>query len=135
MISTIKNYYERWMKRHERSYKEAFGYYNRRSKEAILAEFIELEIKKERSSRSWKLLVGLVLTIIFSNDLKRILAILFSPLTGLPTKELNESVLLSIIIALFIVLLFLTILIYNFSYSLLLRRYLILKRYIEEHYT
>lgn len=80
-------------------------------------------------------MVGLVLTIIFSDDLKRLLAILFSPLTGVPTKELNESVLMSIIITLFIVLLFLTILVYNFSYSLLLRRYLILKRYIEEYHT
>ena len=124
-----------WTKRHERRYKEALGYYNQQSKEALLAELTELEIKKERSSRSWKLLVGLVLTIIFSDDLKRLLAILFSPLTGVPTNKLHESVLLSISIALFIVLLFLTILIYNFSYSLLLRRYLILKRYIEEHYT
>ena len=88
-----------------------------------------------KSSRSLKLLVGLVLTIIFSDDLKHLLAILFSPLTGVPTKELNESVLMSIIITLFIVLLFLTILVYNFSYSLLLRRYLILKRYIEEYHT
>lgn len=135
MISTIKNYYERWTKRHERRYREALGYYNQQSKEALLAELTELEIKKERSSRNWKLLVGLVLTIIFSDDLKQLLAILFSPLTGVPTNKLHESVLLSISIALFIVLLFLTILIYNFSYSLLLRRYLILKRYIEEHYT
>lgn len=135
MRSTIKNYYERWMKRHERRYKEALDYYKKQSKEALLAELTELEIKKERASRNWKLLVGLVLTIIFSDDLKRLLAILFSPLTGVPTKDLNESVLLSIIITLFIVLLFLTILVYNFSYSLLLRRYLILKRYIEEYHT
>lgn len=135
MKSTIKNYYEMWTKRHERRYRDALGYYNQQSKEALLAELTELEIKKERSSRNWKLLVGLVLTIIFSDDLKRLLAILFSPLTGVPTNKLHESVLLSISIALFIVLLFLTILIYNFSYSLLLRRYLILKRYIEEHYT
>ena len=135
MRSTIKNYYERWTKRQERRYKEALDYYKKQSKEALLAELTELEIKKERASRSWKLLVGLVLTIIFSDDLKHLLAILFSPLTGVPTKELNESVLLSIIITLFIVLLFLTILVYNFSYSLLLRRYLILKRYIEEYHT
>ena len=135
MRSTIKNYYERWTKRHELRYKEALDYYKKQSQEALLAELTELEIKKERASRSWKLLVGLVLTIIFSDDLKRLLAILFSPLTGVPTKELNESVLLSIIITLFIILLFLTILVYNFSYSLLLRRYLILKRYIEEHHT
>ena len=83
MISTIKNYYEMWTKRHERRYREALGYYNQQSKEALLAELTELEIKKERSSRSWKLLVGLVLTIIFSDDLKRLLAILFSPLTVL----------------------------------------------------
>ncbi|TVX24954.1 hypothetical protein AZJ50_06985, partial [Streptococcus pneumoniae] len=84
MKSTIKNYYEMWTKRHERRYREALGYYNQQSKEALLAELTELEIKKERSSRSWKLLVGLVLTIIFSDDLKRLLAILFSPLTGVP---------------------------------------------------
>ncbi|TXL93771.1 hypothetical protein AZJ79_07715, partial [Streptococcus pneumoniae] len=120
MKSTIKNYYEMWTKRHERRYREALGYYNQQSKEALLAELTELEIKKERSSRSWKLLVGLVLTIIFSDDLKRLLAILFSPLTGVPTNKLHESVLPSISIALFIVLLFLTILIYSFSYSLLL---------------
>ncbi|TVW09267.1 hypothetical protein AZK11_09905, partial [Streptococcus pneumoniae] len=92
-----------------------------------------LEIKKERSSRSWTLLVGLALTIIFSDALKRLLSILFSPLTGVPTNKFHESLLPSISIPLFIVLLFLTILISNFSYSLLLRLYLLLKRYIEEH--
>ena len=92
MRSTIKNYYERWTNRHERRYKEALDYYKKQSKEALLAELTELEIKKERASRSWKLLVGLVLTIIFSDDLKHLLAILFSPLTyqGIERKCINE---------------------------------------------
>ena len=49
MRSTIKNYYERWTNRHEHRYKEALDYYKKQSKEALLAELTELEIKKRES--------------------------------------------------------------------------------------
>lgn len=77
MITTLTKLYKRWTGRFERQYKEAQGYYNQLTKEALLAEWVELEVKKEKSSRRLELLLGLVLTIIFSDDLKRILAILF----------------------------------------------------------
>lgn len=133
MIATITKLYKWWTGRFERQYKEAQGYYNQRTKEALLAEWVELEVKKEKSSRRWELLLGLVLTVIFSDDLKRLLAIVFAPLTGVVVKDLQESVLMSVIVALLIIFLLLAIMMYNFSYSLILRRYLILKRYLEEH--
>lgn len=132
MITTLTKLYKRWTGRFERQYKEAQGY-NQLTKEALLAEWVELEVKKEKSSRRLELLLGLVLTIIFSDDLKRILAILFSPLTGVTITDLQESVLMSFILALLIIFLLIVIVMSNFSYSLILRRYLILKRYLEEH--
>ncbi|WP_105264207.1 hypothetical protein, partial [Streptococcus suis] len=93
----------------------------------------ELEVKREKSSRRWELMLGLVLTIIFSEDLKRLLAIILAPLTGVSINELQESVLMSLVVALLILFLLLAIVLYNFSYSLLLRRYLILKQYLEEN--
>ena len=81
MIATVKRFYKWWTGRFERRYREAQGYYNQKSKEALLAEWVELEVKKEKSSRRWELLLGLVLTIIFSDDLKRLVAIVFAPLT------------------------------------------------------
>lgn len=133
MITTLTKLYKRRTGRFERRYKEAQGYYNQLTKEALLAEWVELEVKKEKSSRRWELLLGLVLTIIFSDDLKRLLAILFSPLTGVAIKDLRESVLTSFILSLLIIFLLIVIVMSNFSYSLILRRYLILKRYLDEH--
>lgn len=133
MIATVKRLYKWWMGRFERRYKEAQGYYNQKTKEALLAEWIELEVKKEKSSRRWELLLGLVLTIIFSDDLKRLLAIVFSPLTGTSPSDLQNSILMSFVVTLLILVLLLAIVMYNVSYSLILRRYLILKRYLEEH--
>ncbi len=78
-------------------------------------------------------MLGLVLTIIFSEDLKRLLAIILAPLTGVSINEVQESVLMSLVVALLILFLLLAIVLYNFSYSLLLRRYLILKQYLEEN--
>ncbi|HFI0543427.1 TPA: hypothetical protein ACGOXQ_002112, partial [Streptococcus suis] len=66
-------------------------------------------------------------------DLKRLLAIILAPLTGVSINELQESVLMSLVVALLILFLLLAIVLYNFSYSLLLRRYLILKQYLEEN--
>lgn len=134
MMDTITKWYQWWTGRFERQYKEAQAYYSRQSKEALLAEWVVLEVSKEKSSRRWELLLGLVLTVIFSDDLKRLLAIAFAPLTGRSTSDLQNSILMSVIVALLIVFLLLAIVIYNFSYSLTLRRYLILKRYLEEHH-
>lgn len=133
MKSVITRAYAWWIRRFERRYKEAYAYYNQQSKEALVAEYIELQVKQDKSSRRWELLVGLVLTIIFSDDLKRIFAILFSAITGIAPAQLKESMLMSVIITLLIVLLMLMITIYNFSRSLLVRRYLILKQYLEEN--
>ena len=133
MIATVKRFYKWWTGRFERRYREAQGYYNQKSKEALLAEWVELEVKKEKSSRRWELLLGLVLSIIFSDDLKRLLAIVFAPLTRTSPADLQNSVLMSLLVTLLIVFLLLAIVIYNASYSLTLRRYLILKRYLEEH--
>ncbi|WP_164683776.1 hypothetical protein [Streptococcus hyointestinalis] len=133
MTAIVTQLYKWWTGRFERYYKEAQNYYDEQTKEALLAEWVELEVKKEKSSRRWELLLGLVLTVIFSDDLKRLLAIIFAPWAGVTTKDLQESVLMSLVVALLIVLLLLTIVLYNFSYSLILRRYLILKRYLEEH--
>lgn len=133
MKSVITRAYAWWIRRFERRYKEAYAYYNQQSKEALVAEYIELQVKQDKSSRRRELLVGLVLTIIFSDDLKRIFAILFSAITGIAPAQLKESMLMSVIITLLIVLLMLMITIYNFSRSLLVRRYLILKQYLEEN--
>ncbi|EHI69563.1 hypothetical protein STRIC_0955 [Streptococcus ictaluri 707-05] len=133
MITIMTKLYTWWTGRLERRYREAQGYYKQLTKEALMAEWIELEVRKEKSSRRWELLLGLVLTVIFSDDLKRFLAIVFAPLTGVSVKDLQVSVLISILVALLIIFLLMAIVFYNFSYSLLLRRYLILKRYLEEH--
>ena len=103
------------------------------NKEALIAERIELEVKIEKSSRRWELLLGLVLTIIFSEDLKHLLAIILAPLTGVSINELQESVLMSLVVVLLILFLLLAIVLDHFSYSLLLRRYFILKQYLKEH--
>lgn len=133
MITTITKLYKRWTGRVERRYREAQGYYNQQTKEALLAEWVELEVKKEKNSRRWELLLGLVLTIIFSEDLKQLLAVSFVSITGVDATDLRGSILMSGIVALLIIFLLLAIVIYNISYSLTLRRYLILKRYLEEH--
>ncbi|ESV55570.1 hypothetical protein SAG0136_10305 [Streptococcus agalactiae LMG 14747] len=133
MITMMIKLHKWWTGRFERRYKEAQSYYDQMTKEALLAECIELEVRKEKSSRRWELLLGLVLTVIFSEDLKRLLAIIFAPLTGVSVKDLQVSVLMSIFVALLIIMLLMAIVVYNFSYSLLLRRHLILKRYLEEH--
>ncbi|HEL1638534.1 TPA: hypothetical protein TXZ04_001848 [Streptococcus suis] len=133
MIATVRRLYKWWTGRFERRYREAQIYYDQQTKEALIAERIELEVKREKSSRRWELMLGLVLTIIFSEDLKRLLAIILAPLTGVSRNELQESVLMSLVVALLIMFLLLAIVLYNFSYSLLLRRYLILKQYLEEN--
>ncbi|WP_449457632.1 hypothetical protein [Streptococcus suis] len=132
MTATVRRLYKWWTGRFERRYREAQIYYDQQPKEALIAERIELEVKIEKSSRRWELLLGLVLTIIFSEDLKRLLAIILAPLTGVSINELQESVLMSLVVALLILFLLLAIVLDHFSYSLLSRRSLILKQYLKE---
>ncbi|MFS1664697.1 hypothetical protein [Streptococcus sp. zg-JUN1979] len=46
MKSVIKNGYKWWMGRSERYYKQAQMYYDTQDKEALWAEYIELEVRK-----------------------------------------------------------------------------------------
>ena len=121
-----------WYSRHERSYCKVRDYYQKKTKNQLLAEYVELEVQKDKASRQWSILLGLVVTVVFSTEFKHVVAFVVHSLTGLALETIEKSLLMNVSVLVMIGLLLFAIAISNLNHRLLLKRYLILKQCLEE---
>lgn len=131
-MQKLKQLFTRWGSRHQRELQKALVYHSGRTTQELLAEYFELEEKLDRSSRSWELLLGLIATLLFSDELKTILAFLYSCILSVSVGDLSGSLLITVNVLLIIGMLLFLIALSHWNHSKLMKRYLILKYYLSE---
>lgn len=121
-----------WQNRHVRKFEKALAYFNSKSKNELLAEYFELGKALDRSSRSWELFLGLLVTIIFSDEVKHICTLFFSTVLDVEYDVIRGSMLVTLSIILFLGMLLFLILLSHINHSLLYRRRIILEYYLQQ---
>lgn len=114
-----------------RKYQQSLEYFQSASNDQLIAEYLFLKVAIQSYSKSWEVLIGLFVTIIFSSDLKDIFSFLFHLYTNLPLASVKDSILPSFVILLLICIQLIAIFVMKFKYVISLKRYNLLENYLK----